>query len=35
MNGWTPDDVRSLSLDDYEVLIEEMKKEAERSKRKG
>ena len=24
--NWTLDDVRSLSLDDYEVLIEEMNK---------
>lgn len=24
--GWTPDDVRALSLDEYEIVIEDMKK---------
>lgn len=28
MKGWTPDDVRALSMDDYEILIEEMTKAA-------
>jgi len=26
MNGWTLDDVRALSLDDYDGIVDEMKR---------
>ena len=32
MTGWTLDDVRALSLDEYDVVIEEMNKAAAASK---